>query len=188
LINGKVFILVKKKDRMPKKQVSKEGFPWTKLAYIALVVILYIPLVFIGVRTFLPEYTDYYDRVYKDCYMYQPSVEGMSLEERVEQQHVYEECYEEQRAAEQAWEEEKRGYDVWKYLVVLGIVFITLGLVIFVPLDGTIRVGLFVGAAISIFVATMQYFETESKLAFVLLVVVFGLVLFVIQKREKFFK
>jgi hypothetical protein len=178
---------------MAKKQASKDskvtGFPWTKLAYIALVVLLYIPLVFIGVRTFLPDYTDYYiyDRGYKDCYMYQPYAEGVSVDEREKAQLLYDECYEEQQAAQQQWEEEKRNYDVWKYLVVLGIVLITLMLVVFVPFDDAIRVGLFVGSAISVFVATMQYFETESKLAFVLLVVVFGLVLFVIQKRGKFF-
>jgi hypothetical protein len=168
------------------KQVSKSGFPWVKLAYIALVVILYIPLVFIGVRTFLPDYTDYNDRPYNECYFDRYSPE-LSVAEQEKVQILSDECYEEQRVLQQVYDEEKRGYDVWKYLVVLGIVFVTLLLVVFVPLDSAIRVGLFVGSSISVFVATMEYFETESKLAFALLVVVFGLVLFVIQKRQKFF-
>ncbi len=178
-------IKIIEKTKKESKGGMENAFSWQKLAYTAIVIILYIPLVFVGIRTFLPEYTNYYDYPQKDCYMYQPYTENMTSKTQYETQTLYDECWEEQRTAQKTWDEEKRQYDVWKYLTVLGVVLLTLVAVVFVTLDMPIKLGLFVGAAITAFIATIQYFESESKLAFVLLVVVFIVVLYLIQKRNK---
>ncbi|PIN80496.1 hypothetical protein COV16_00840 [Candidatus Woesearchaeota archaeon CG10_big_fil_rev_8_21_14_0_10_34_8] len=172
---------------MTKKKPNGKSFQWSKLVYTLIVIFLYVPLVFIGVRTFLPEYSGYNDYPYKDCYMYQPVPEDVTVAEREELNGKYNECYEEQRAEQQAYEEEKRQYDIWKYMVVLAVALVTLLAVLFVPLDTAIKIGFFVGSAATVFISTIQYFETESKIAFAVLVVVFCMVVYAIHKREKFF-
>ncbi len=167
------------------KQIQKTSPMWTKILYTAIVILLYVPLVLIGVRTFLPEYTDYYSYpIYEDCYMKYayPTEANITQEQRDEQT----QCVQNQQDQQKAYEQEKRHYDAWKYLTVLFFTLITLVSVIFIPLDLPIRIGLFAGAAMTAFVSTIEYFNTESIPAFFVLVVVFILVLYIIQKRSKF--
>lgn len=167
------------------KPIQKSSPIWTKILYTAIVILLYVPLVLIGVRTFLPEYTDYYSYpIYEDCYMkYAYPVDGNITQEQGDEQT---QCLQNQQDQQKAYEQEKRHYDAWKYLTVLGFTLITLVSVIFIPLDLPIRIGLFAGAAMTAFVSTIEYFNTESIPAFFVLVVVFILVLYIIQKRSKF--
>ncbi|MFA6888404.1 MAG: hypothetical protein WC254_02825 [Candidatus Woesearchaeota archaeon] len=169
------------------KPTTQTGFPWKKVLYTAIVILLYVPLVLIGVRTFLPDYTDYYTYpLYEDCYMkYAYPVDGNITQEQRDNQL---QCQQKQQDDQKAFEEEKRHYDAWKYLTVLGFALITLVAVIFIPLDLPIRIGLFAGAAMTAFVSTIQYFNTESIPAFVVLVIVFCLVLYIIQKEAKYLK
>ncbi len=169
---------------MPKQTTSSPV--WTKVLYTAIVILLYVPLVLIGVRTFLPNYTDYYNSpIYEDCYMkYQYNLNNANMtQEQVDKQT---QCLQNQQDQQKTYEQEKRHYDAWKYLTVLGFTLITLVSVIFIPLDLPIRIGLFAGAAMTAFVSTIEYFNTESIPAFIVLVVVFLLVLYIIQKRGKF--
>jgi hypothetical protein len=180
-----------------KQQSTKETksyfseFSWTKLIYTLIVIFLYVPMVFLGVRTFLPEYTDYYEYpVYKDCYGYAPYSEESKCYDADEQAAMVEkrdQCVADQQADQKAYDEAKREYDTWKYLSVLGVAVVTLVLVMFLGFDVPIKVGLFIGSAAAVFIGTMQYFETESIPAFLVLFVVFCVVVYVIQKREKFF-
>ena len=167
------------------KPIPKTSPVWTKVLYTAIVILLYVPLVLIGVRTFLPDYTDYYSSpVYVDCYMKYPyPVTTNMTQEQINNQT---ECLQTQQDDQKAYELEKQKYDAWKYLTVLGFALITLVSVIFIPLDLPIRIGLFAGAAMTAFVSTIQYFNTESIPAFIVLVVVFLLVLYIIQKRSRF--
>lgn len=186
---------------MPKQSAKREtknqakitsGFSWMKLIYSLIVIFLYVPLVFVGVRTFLPEYTDYYEYpAYKDCYAYAPYVETNTCYSAEEQEKMVEnrdQCIEEQQADQKAYEEAKREYDMWRYLAILGVAVLTLVLMMFITFDTPIKIGLFIGSAAAVFIATMQYFETKSIPAFIVLLIVFCIIVFVIQKREKFFK
>jgi hypothetical protein len=169
---------------MPKKIIQTSPV-WTKILYTAIVILLYVPLVLIGVRTFLPDYTDYYSYpIYEDCYMKHGYLADGNITQ--EQRNTQTECLQKQQDQQKAYDEEKRGYEAWKYLVVLGFALITLVSVVFIPLDLPIRIGLFAGAAMTAFVSTIEYFNTESIPAFIVLVVVFLLVLYIIQKRGKF--
>lgn len=167
------------------------GFSWTKLIYTLIVIFLYVPMIFLGVRTFLPEYTDYYESpMYKDCYGYTPYAEESKCYDADEQAAMVEkrdQCLAEQQADQKAYDEAKREYDTWKYLSVLGVAVLTLVLVMLIGFDIPIKIGFFIGSAAAVFIATMQYFETESIPAFIVLLVVFGIVVYLIQKREKYF-
>ena len=172
------------------KSSPKSGFSWTKLIYTLIVIFLYVPLVFLGVRTFLPEYTGYDYPMYKDCYGYAPYAEESKCYDADEQAAMVEkrdQCLEEQQIEQKVYDDGKRQYDTWKYLSVLGVVVLTLVLVMFLGFDTPIKVGLFVGSAVAVFIATLQYFETESIPAFIVLLAVFGIVVYLIQKREKYF-
>ncbi len=172
------------------KSTSKYGFSWGKLIYTLIVIFLYVPLVFLGVRTFLPEYSDYDYPMYKDCYGYAPYAEESKCYNAEEQAAMVEkrdQCLEEQQAQQQQYNNEKRHYDTWKYLSVLGFAVLTLVIVMLIGFDVPIKVGLFVGSAAAVFIGTMQYFETESIPAFIVLLIVFGIVVYLIQKREKYF-
>ena len=180
---------------MPKQkpiETKRSGFSWNKLIYTLIVILLYVPLVFLGVRTFLPEYNEQYSyTMYKDCYALAP-YEGevgkcYNAEEQATMVANRDACLETQQAEQKVYDDEKRKYDTWKYLTVLGVAVLTLVLVMFLVFDVPIKIGLFIGAAATVFIATIQYFETESIPAFIVLLVVFGLVIYLIQKREKFF-
>ena len=125
------------------------GFSWTKLIYTLIVIFLFVPMVFLGVRTFLPEYSGYYEYpVYKDCYGYAPYSEESKCYDAEEQTAMVEnldQCLAEQQADQKAYDEAKRGYDTWKYLSVLGVAVLTLVLVMFLGFDVPIKVGLFIG-------------------------------------------
>lgn len=163
-----------------------------KLIYSLIVIFLYVPLVFVGVRTFLPEYTDHYDYpAYKDCYAYAPYAEGSqcySAEEQAKMVEKRDQCIEEQQAEQTKYDDAKREYDAWRYLAILGVAVLTLVLMMFITFDTPIKMGFFIGSAAAVFIATMQYFETKSIPAFIILLTVFCIIVFVIQKRERFFK
>lgn len=172
------------------KQSRWSGFSWSKLVYTVIVIFLYVPLVFVGVQTFLPQYSDYSYPLYKDCYAYVQYSETDKCYDAKEQASIVEkrdQCVADQQAEQKAYDDAKRGYDTWKYVSVLAVAVLTLVLVMLIGFDAPIKIGFFVGSAAAVFISTMQYFDTRSIPAFIVLVVVFALVVFVIQKREKFF-
>ncbi len=177
---------------LEKKQSTNFGFSWMKLIYSLIVIFLYVPLVFVGVRTFLPEYTDYYTSpFYKDCYaytMYPETDKCYNAEEQVKVVESRDACINEQQREQRTYDETKRDYDTWRYLAILGVAVLTLVLMMFITFDTPIKIGLFIGSAAAVFISTMQYFETKSIPAFIVLLTVFCIIVFVIQKRERFFK
>lgn len=172
------------------KHLKWSEFSWAKLVYTVIVIFLYVPLVFVGVQTFLPEYSDYNYPFYKDCYGYVPYAETDKCYDAQEQAAILEtrdQCLEDQQKEQKAYDDAKKQYYTWKYISVLAVAVLTLVLVMCIAFDTPIKIGLFVGSAAAVFISTMQYFDTKSIPAFIVLLVVFGLVVFVIQKREKFF-
>ncbi len=173
------------------KQIRWSGFSWSKLVYTVIVIFLYVPLVFVGVQTFLPQYSDYSSPgQYKDCYAYAPYAEQdkcYNADEQTAMVKKRDQCLAEQQAEQKKYSDEMNAYNTWKYISVLGVALLTLLLVMVVGFDTPIKIGFFIGSAAAVFISTMQYFDTKSVPAFIVLVVVFALVVFVIQKREKFF-
>ena len=169
------------------------GFSWSKLIYTLIIILLYVPTVFVGVQTFLPEYSDYEQGVpYKDCYLYTNLYNTQQQECRSEEEvhkavELQQQCVDEQQNEINVYKKAKREYDTWKYLSVLSMAVLTLILVMVLGFDVPIKIGLFVGAAAAVFIATIQYFETKSIPAFIVLLAVFCIIVYVIQKRERFF-
>ncbi|MBI5072362.1 hypothetical protein HZA99_00940 [Candidatus Woesearchaeota archaeon] len=176
---------------LEQKQSRWSGFSWSKLVYTVIVIFLYVPLVFVGVQTFLPNYADYnYPGQYKDCYayiQYSQTDKCYNAQEQTAMVEKRDQCVADQQTEQKAYDDAKRQYDIWKYVSTLAVAVLTLVLVMLIAFDTPIKIGFFVGSAAAVFISTMQYFDTRSIPAFIVLVVVFALVVFVIQKREKFF-
>ncbi len=93
---------------------------WNKILFVVIIVMLYIPMVFLGANVFFPKYTgsdSYYQYAPgKDCsFRYPPLAETTSAEARAARQAEANSCYEEQQAEQRAFEKEKNAYDGSKY-------------------------------------------------------------------------
>jgi hypothetical protein len=152
----------------------------TKVLFVLLVVLLYIPLVFIGVNTFYPDnpnYNDYYR--YDTCYTYD-NIEKPSV--------LNETCYEEQLAEQKVYEQDRKNYEGTKYSLLILLNLLVLGIAMYVTLQGSVVVGLFLGAVLTTIISSFMYIESESKLGFLLLFVMFLSTIIFISKKSKIFK
>jgi uncharacterized membrane protein len=167
---------------------------WTKLLYVAIIILLYIPMTFLGANVFFPKYTgsNTYYREYSDCYMKYPApIQGLDkLNES--QLKAYNDnqrkCNEENQAAQIKWEEEKNAYEGNKYVMMTMFNLLILLFALFVPrlLDSVIM-GLFLGSITSTFSATIRYFDTNSKIGFISVVITFFVMIFFINKKKDTF-
>lgn len=158
-------------------------FDWKKILYGIIVLLLYIPMVYLGANVFFTEYNwpdDYYRG--KDCYLQYPN----PVDARVDQSQVArEQCVRDEEKERQVFEKEKRTYDGWKYVVITLINLTVMLVAIFVPLDSSIIYGLFSGAVLTTFTSTWIYFASRSKIGFGLLVAIFILCVWFINKQRK---
>ncbi len=164
---------------------------WSRIVYVALLIIIYIPMVFMGTNVFFDKY-QYYDSPYarEPCMTPAPaSPDGAATLTAADRQ-AYDECVKRQAEATRAWEAEKRSYDGWKYVFIAAFNLLVMLLLILVPsLEDTIVMGLFMGATLTTAFATMQYSQTNTKLGFGILVAMFVLVLgFIHHRRALFFE
>ena len=156
---------------------------WVKVLLALVVILLYIPLVFMGANVFFPEYTgsDSYYSGYRDCSI--PKGEGVTV--------VYEQnetCYEEQQAEQKAFEDAKSRYDGNKYIFIVVLNLLVLLLAVFVSFDESVLIGLFLGSTLTSFFSTWTYFSTQSKIGFgVLFVIFFVTIYFITKKKDIFF-
>jgi len=165
---------------------------WAKLFYVLIIVLLYIPMVFLGANVFFPEYTgsQSYYQGFSDCYMKYPYPEPAKLSEpqRVAVSEAQRKCQDENTLAQRVWEQRKLQYEgmkyVWISLFNLGVVL----LAVFLPkLQESVSMGLFLAAVGATFGGTIRYFDTQSKAGFLILVTTFFLMLFFInQKKDSF--
>ena len=146
---------------------------WKPVVFTILVIILYVPLVFMGSNVFFPKYTDNFP--YKECY---PRVEPIN---NTNQENINK-CLDEQNVKQVQYEKEKRGYDGWKYLAIVLFNLVIVSLILFLNFNNEITYGLFIGATVATFIATLIYFNTRSKLGFLALVLVFVLSIYFITK------
>ncbi|HIG92675.1 TPA: hypothetical protein HA242_07080 [Candidatus Woesearchaeota archaeon] len=165
---------------------------WTKLLYIGIIVLLYVPMVFVGANVFFPKYTGvnaYYHGGYGDnCYSKYPYPENPSEVKRAEIDTRQRECQEEFQLAQQKFEEEKLAYEGPKYVFIALFNLVILLLALFLPkLQDSVSMGLFIGAIGTTFGATIRYFDTNSKIGFAVLVVTFFAMLFFINRKKDSF-
>jgi len=168
---------------------------WTKILFLLLIVLLYIPMVFLGANVFFPEYTgpDSYYRGYgpgKDCYnIYGPIDDKTDADIRSERQSKINDCLAKQEEESRQFEKAKAAYEGQKYtFIALFNLLVIIVALFWKSLSDIIMMGLFVGPMLSTFIATMRFFDTNSKVGFGLLVVTFFLSLFFInRKRATFF-
>ena len=152
---------------------------WTKVVFTLVVLLLYIPMVFMGANVFFTEFTGN-DRHFKsECF------EGPRLAEGGTE---YQKCSESEKAERDKFEEEKLQYNAWKYFAIVLFNLIALLFVVFVTLESSIVGGIFLGSILTTFFATWIYFDTRSKLGFATLVVIFVLVVYFINKKKTMFK
>ena len=165
---------------------------WTKLFYVLMIVLLYIPMVFLGANVFFPEYTgsQSYYQGFSDCYMKYPYPEPAKLSEqdRVAVSDLQRKCQEDNNLAQRVWEQKKLQYEGVKYVFISLFNLAVLLLAAFLPqLQNSVSMGLFLGSIGATFGGTIRYFDTQSKLGFIILVVTFFLMLFFINKKKDSF-
>ena len=136
---------------------------WTKLLYVLIIILLYIPMVFLGANVFFPEYTgsnryyDYRDDCYKPVAV---PLDEMTKEERVEHEEDAERCRKESAERQEQWQKDKNAYEGNKYVVVTIFNLIILLIALFVTLlKDSVVMGLFLGSLASTFGATIRTTE-----------------------------
>lgn len=148
---------------------------WSKILLALVIILLYIPMVFMGANVFFPEYTDYYDD-YRSCNM-----------EKSEAFQINDTCLEEQNIQREAYQEEQNKYNGNKYIFIVAFGLITLLLAFTITVESSIIVGLFLGAVLTSFFATWIYFNTQSKIGFGILVLIFFWSIYFINTKKKLF-
>jgi len=159
-----------------------------------MIVLIYVPLVFLGSNVFFPKYTgthSYYQGPYMDCYSKHPYPAESKEVDAAQRQEIEErqrQCQDEQRLAQEQWEEDKRAYEGPKYVFIAWFNLVVLLVALFLPkLQDSVIMGLFLGSIGATFGATMIYFNTQSKIGFAILVVTFAAMLFFINRKKDTF-
>lgn len=158
---------------------------WTKLLYVLIIVLLYVPMVFLGANVFFPKYTgdDAHFQGYEKCSPTRAPADAITGEEREANQ----ECLDKAEEERKVFNAEKREYEGWKYVFVVAFNLIILLIALFITLQDSIVMGLFTGTVVAIFFSTIRYFDSNSKVGFGLLVVTFFVALFFINRRKGIF-
>jgi len=145
-------------------------------------------MVFLGANVFFPKYTgtNAYYQPTTDCYLKYPTpmVDKATQAQISEVSLQQQKCYEENMAKQKEFEEGKNAYDGWKYVFIALFNLVILLIALFVPMQDSILMGLFLGSIAATFGATVGYFETNSKIGFTILVVTFFVMLFFINKKR----
>ena len=161
-----------------------------KLLYVLIIALLYVPMVFLGANVFFPEYagSSSYFQHEKQCYPRYPISEKLAPIEQQEvakdQQVEIDQCLVEERAARIVWEEARGVYDGYKYMVIVGFNLAMLLVVLLFTFKAPVVLGLFLGAVVTTFGATLRYWDyARTKAGFGLLLVTFFAVLYFINKH-----
>lgn len=156
---------------------------WVKVLLSLVVILLYIPLVFMGANVFFPEYTgshSYYS-YNKDC-SYSPNPK--------EAQPIFQQnqsCVDEQTLEQQAFERAKAQYEGNKYTFIVVLNLLVLLIALFVTFDESVIIGLFLGSTLTSFISTWTYFSSQSRIGFAVLFVIFFVTIYFITKKRDIF-
>ncbi len=167
---------------------------WTKLLYVLIIVLLYVPMVFLGANVFFPQYTgtnSYYHGPYADCYgkyPYPANPEKLTTPERSAIDENQRKCQEEFQKEQEKFEQGKLAYEGMKYVFISLFNLAILLLALFLPkLQDSVTMGLFLGSIAATFGGTVRYFDTRSKIGFAILVVTFFAMLYFINRKKEDF-
>ncbi len=165
---------------------------WTKLLYVLIIVLIYIPMAFLGVNVFYPKYTGPEDQfpIYDDCNAKYPFSEKCILtdEERESIWSKQQQCQDELRLKEQNRQQERLAYEGTKYVIITIFNLVILLLALFLPrIQDSVSMGLFLGSIAATFGATIRYFDSRSKIGFIILVITFFIMLYFINKKKESF-
>ena len=144
---------------------------WKKIVFAIAICLIYIPMVFMAVNTFFPETPR------NTCYKFYPIDKNMTEPQRDEYNQDMQEC-------EENYDKQRAKYDGWKFIVIM-IISIIAAFVMLIKLDKSIIFGLFFGVVITAFTATINYMESRSIVGFALLVFLFGLIIYFVNKMSK---
>jgi hypothetical protein len=164
---------------------------WKKLLYVLVITLLYVPMVFLGANVFFPEYTgsNSWFQSTEDCYLKYPYPAAPGAITPAEQATLtaqQEACNARVREEQKVWEEKRAVYNGNKYAGIVGFNLLILLMALFIPWMEVVRIGLFFGAVVTAFGATVNYWDyARSKLGFGLMVVVFFVVLWFVNKWAK---
>lgn len=164
---------------------------WNKLIYVLIIVLLYVPMVFLGANVFFPKFTgqDNYYSYGIDCNgkypMLASSVNSTEYQEIIAQQ---EKCNTEEQEKQKKFNDEKTSYDSKKYLfIVLFNLFVLVLALLLHILHDSVVLGLFLGSTIATFSSTIAYFQTKSRIGFIVLVIIFFITVYIINKKKESF-
>lgn len=165
---------------------------WTKLLFVLVIALLYVPMVFLGANVFFPKFTgsESYFHGTEECYPRYPISEKLTLAEQQTladaQQEKINQCLAEQRETEKQWNEERNVYNGWKYAAITGFNLLILLLTIFIAFQDVVLTGLFFGTVVTAFAATMSYWEyARTKIGFILMLATFFVVIWIVNKRAQ---
>lgn len=163
---------------------------WTKLIYVLIIVLLYIPMVFLGANIFFPEYTGE-NSYYKGYYMETPypmTSEKLNETQMREYNAAQQKINEENEQKRMEWEAKKNAYEGNKYVIITIFNLIVLLGALFIPrIQDSVVMGLFLGSVATTFGATIRYFETKSKIGFVILLLTFIAAIYFINRKKDTF-
>lgn len=164
---------------------------WTKLLYVLIIVLLYVPMVFLGANVFFPKYTGtnaYYQGPFSDCYAkypYPAEPGKLSAPERAAIDEDQRKCGEEFQKEQEKFEQSKLSYEGMKYVFISLFNLFILLLALFLPkMQDSVTMGLFLGSIAATFGGTIRYFDTKSKIGFFILVVTFFAMLYFINRKK----
>jgi len=147
---------------------------WKKTFFGLAICLLYIPMVFMAVNTFFPKISD--NTCYESSYSY-PVPEKLNETEVALREAKMREC-------NNLFQAEQTKYDSWKLILIM-VINIIAASVILLNLDKSIRYGLFFGIVITAFAATIRYGNSRSIPGFVLLVCLFGFIIYLVNLWKK---
>ena len=144
---------------------------WKKIIFAIAICLIYIPMVFMAVNTFFPETPK------NTCRNFYPVDKNMTVLQSEQYNQDMQEC-------EENYDEQRTKYDGWKFIVIM-IINIIAALFMLMKLDKSIIFGLFFGIVITAFTATINYMESRSIIGFALLVFLFGLIIYFVNRMSK---
>ena len=158
-----------------------------------MIVLLYVPMVFLGANVFFPEYTvtNSYYHGYTDCYgkyPYPANPDKLTIAERSVIDENQRKCNEDFQKAQEEFEQVILSYEGRKYVFISLFTLGILLLALFLPkLQDSVTMGLFMGSIAATFGGTVRYFDSRSKMGFAVLVVTFFAMLYFINRKKENF-
>jgi len=165
---------------------------WTKLLYVLVIALLYVPMVFLGSNVFFPKFTgsESYFRGTEECYPRFAPSDKLPLAEQQQvadrQQQQINECQARMREEEKIFNDERAVYNGWKYAGITGFNLLILLLIVFIAFTDAVTIGIFFGTVVTAVAATVSYWDyARTKIGFVLMLITFFVVLFIVNKRAR---